>query len=284
MPDALVTDLLPAGLEIENFNLGDAKQWAGVVVDGIEIADRDEAAEVRHEEYRDDRYVAALKLDTARHRAAVLPGARGHAGNVHGAAVAGRGHVPPGPARRRQGQSGDVDGEAAGAGQMIAAAVPRELRHCGGSCSGIHLNFVVWPFLWTSERNRARSFSRAPCVQPWSRHGIERIWPAGAAGRAAARHRGDAARPRISAAAARARDAGAVVVAPRRHAAARIRRSRRHLALSGRARAGLAAVPAGLLNYEDRWFWRHRGINPSRCCAPAGSGCAAAAWCRAARR
>jgi len=69
MPDALLTDLLPAGLEIENFNLGDAKQWAGVVVDGIEISDREEAAEVRHEEYRDDRYVAALKLgrgDTAR--------------------------------------------------------------------------------------------------------------------------------------------------------------------------------------------------------------------------
>ena len=63
MPDALLTDLLPAGLEVENFNLGDAKQWAGVVVDGIEIADRDDAAEVRHEEYRDDRYVAALKLD-----------------------------------------------------------------------------------------------------------------------------------------------------------------------------------------------------------------------------
>ncbi|MFD0738041.1 alpha-2-macroglobulin [Lysobacter koreensis] len=64
MPDALLTDLLPAGLEIENFNLGDAKQWAGVVVDGIEIADRDDAAEVRHEEFRDDRYVAALKLET----------------------------------------------------------------------------------------------------------------------------------------------------------------------------------------------------------------------------
>ncbi|KRA20600.1 alpha-2-macroglobulin [Lysobacter sp. Root604] len=63
MPDALLTDLLPAGLEIENFNLGDAKQWAGVVVDGIEISDRDDAAEVRHEEFRDDRYVAALKLD-----------------------------------------------------------------------------------------------------------------------------------------------------------------------------------------------------------------------------
>lgn len=63
MPDALLTDLLPAGLEIENFNLSDAKQWADVVVDGIEITDRGSAAEVRHEEYRDDRYVAALKLD-----------------------------------------------------------------------------------------------------------------------------------------------------------------------------------------------------------------------------
>jgi uncharacterized protein YfaS (alpha-2-macroglobulin family) len=62
MPDALLTDLLPAGLEIENFNLSDAKQWADVVVDGIQITDRESAAETRHEEYRDDRYVAALKL------------------------------------------------------------------------------------------------------------------------------------------------------------------------------------------------------------------------------
>ena len=62
MPDALFTDLLPAGLEIENFNLGDAKQWAEVVVDGIAISDRGSAADVKHEEFRDDRYVAALKL------------------------------------------------------------------------------------------------------------------------------------------------------------------------------------------------------------------------------
>ena len=69
MRDALVTDLLPAGLEIENFNLGDAKQWADVVVDGITVSDRESAATVRHEEFRDDRYVAALDLrrgDTAR--------------------------------------------------------------------------------------------------------------------------------------------------------------------------------------------------------------------------
>jgi alpha-2-macroglobulin len=69
MPDALLTDLLPAGLEIENFNLGDAKQWADVVVDGLRVSERDEAATLRHEEFRDDRYVAALKLsrgDTAK--------------------------------------------------------------------------------------------------------------------------------------------------------------------------------------------------------------------------
>jgi alpha-2-macroglobulin len=62
MPDALLTDLLPAGLEIENFNLSDAKQWADVVVDGIEVTDRANAADVVHEEYREDRYIAALKL------------------------------------------------------------------------------------------------------------------------------------------------------------------------------------------------------------------------------
>ncbi len=63
MPDALLVDLLPGGLEIENFNLTDAAQWADVVVDGISLSDRGSAAEVQHEEFRDDRYVAALKLD-----------------------------------------------------------------------------------------------------------------------------------------------------------------------------------------------------------------------------
>ncbi|MDH5833818.1 alpha-2-macroglobulin [Luteimonas sp. M1R5S59] len=66
MPDALLTDLLPAGLEIENLNLGDARQWADVVVDGIDITERSDAADVKHEEFRDDRYVAALSLDPGR--------------------------------------------------------------------------------------------------------------------------------------------------------------------------------------------------------------------------
>lgn len=62
IPDAMVTDLLPGGLEVENLNLGSAGQWEGVVIDGINLAQHSGAADVVHEEYRDDRYAAALKL------------------------------------------------------------------------------------------------------------------------------------------------------------------------------------------------------------------------------
>jgi uncharacterized protein YfaS (alpha-2-macroglobulin family) len=51
---------------VENFNLTDAEQWAGVVIDGINLNNRSNAADVRHEEFRDDRYVAALELDKGR--------------------------------------------------------------------------------------------------------------------------------------------------------------------------------------------------------------------------
>ncbi|UXI67085.1 alpha-2-macroglobulin family protein [Tahibacter amnicola] len=62
MKDALLVDLLPAGLELENFNLTDSRQWADVVVNGVQVAERAYAADVTHEEFRDDRYVAALSL------------------------------------------------------------------------------------------------------------------------------------------------------------------------------------------------------------------------------
>ena len=62
MPDALVTDLLPGGLEVENLNLGGAQQWEGVVIDGIDMEQHTGAADLVHEEYRDDRYAAALHL------------------------------------------------------------------------------------------------------------------------------------------------------------------------------------------------------------------------------
>jgi uncharacterized protein YfaS (alpha-2-macroglobulin family) len=65
VPDALVVDLLPAGLELENQNLAQSaasldnassavKQWRESM----------QNASVVHQEYRDDRYVAALKLDS----------------------------------------------------------------------------------------------------------------------------------------------------------------------------------------------------------------------------
>ena len=130
MPDALFTDLLPAGLEIENFNLGDAKQWADVVVDGINITDRSSSADVKHEEYRDDRYVAALKLDRGDAAKvfylvrAVTPG------TYTRAAAAGRRHVPPGYPRR-----GQVDACLDHGGAAVIDASPRitDRRHPGAS-------------------------------------------------------------------------------------------------------------------------------------------------------
>jgi uncharacterized protein YfaS (alpha-2-macroglobulin family) len=62
MADALVTDLVPGGLEVENLNLTDASQWDEVTIDGTALAERGSSADVRYEEYRDDRYAAAVKL------------------------------------------------------------------------------------------------------------------------------------------------------------------------------------------------------------------------------
>jgi alpha-2-macroglobulin len=62
VPDALVTDLLPGGLEVENLALGDSEALAQLHIDGQSLAERQWSAEIRHEEYRDDRYVAAVRL------------------------------------------------------------------------------------------------------------------------------------------------------------------------------------------------------------------------------
>lgn len=64
VPDALVVDLLPAGLELENQNLGQSA--ASLENASTEVKQWREAmqnANVEHQEYRDDRYVAALKLE-----------------------------------------------------------------------------------------------------------------------------------------------------------------------------------------------------------------------------
>ncbi len=62
VPDALVVDLLPGGLELENPNLMDEGLRSELVVDGRSIEDRLMYRPVQFEEFRDDRYVAAVNL------------------------------------------------------------------------------------------------------------------------------------------------------------------------------------------------------------------------------
>ncbi|MBU6953503.1 alpha-2-macroglobulin [Hahella sp. HN01] len=63
LPDALLVDLLPAGLELENQNLANATRFDEVVVRNKMVRDWVADTRVLHQEYRDDRYVAAVPLD-----------------------------------------------------------------------------------------------------------------------------------------------------------------------------------------------------------------------------
>ena len=63
MEDAMIVDRVPAGFEIENFNISQ-----GVKADEMKIGDLNVAQaladdRIKHREYRDDRYVAAARLD-----------------------------------------------------------------------------------------------------------------------------------------------------------------------------------------------------------------------------
>ena len=59
-PDVLVVDLLPAGLELENQNLNHAIKLDEIEFDGKPVKHWMEQTKVVHQEYRDDRYVAAI--------------------------------------------------------------------------------------------------------------------------------------------------------------------------------------------------------------------------------
>lgn len=65
-PDALVVDLLPAGLELENQNLQHAIKLDDIKVAGKHIKSWLEKTKVIHQEFRDDRYVAAIDLSNYR--------------------------------------------------------------------------------------------------------------------------------------------------------------------------------------------------------------------------
>ncbi|MGD8161835.1 alpha-2-macroglobulin family protein [Pantoea sp. FN0307] len=67
VPDALVTDLLPAGLELENQNLASASASLGESAANVqELMNDMQQVSIKHMEFRDDRFVAAIDVDNYR--------------------------------------------------------------------------------------------------------------------------------------------------------------------------------------------------------------------------
>ncbi|WP_339075020.1 alpha-2-macroglobulin [Teredinibacter turnerae] len=58
--DALVVNLLPAGLELENENLNRALDFEQLRIDGKRLSELQKNTDMKHREFRDDRFVAAL--------------------------------------------------------------------------------------------------------------------------------------------------------------------------------------------------------------------------------
>ncbi|MCP5161480.1 MAG: alpha-2-macroglobulin family protein [Hahellaceae bacterium] len=78
-PDTLVIDMLPAGFELENPNLPDGVKTDTLSIDGTAIPTLQQYTRIKHQEYRDDRYVAAIDADWGAQRLfylmrAVTPG------------------------------------------------------------------------------------------------------------------------------------------------------------------------------------------------------------------
>jgi uncharacterized protein YfaS (alpha-2-macroglobulin family) len=61
--DSLIVDRIPAGLEVENFNLSQGAQASEFTVEKTNIAGAMNDARIKHAEYRDDRFVLAADLD-----------------------------------------------------------------------------------------------------------------------------------------------------------------------------------------------------------------------------
>ncbi|MEW6994853.1 MG2 domain-containing protein [Colwelliaceae bacterium MEBiC 14330] len=61
-PDLLVVDLLPAGLELENQNLNHAIKLDNLRFEGKSASEWQKQTKILHQEYRDDRYVAAIDM------------------------------------------------------------------------------------------------------------------------------------------------------------------------------------------------------------------------------
>ncbi|WP_192452150.1 alpha-2-macroglobulin family protein [Bordetella bronchiseptica] len=62
IPDALVVDRVPAGFEIENLNLSQSPDMQDWTIGGRRVAESMADPNIKHREFRDDRYVAATML------------------------------------------------------------------------------------------------------------------------------------------------------------------------------------------------------------------------------
>jgi uncharacterized protein YfaS (alpha-2-macroglobulin family) len=58
----LLVDMVPAGLEVENQNLAHSESLADLTVDGVKVAESMQREDIKHVEYRDDRFVAAVRI------------------------------------------------------------------------------------------------------------------------------------------------------------------------------------------------------------------------------
>ena len=63
--NGLVVDRIPAGLEIENLNIVSGEQMGTVTIAGMNPAEVMGNSHIKHVEFRDDRFVAAVRLDAS---------------------------------------------------------------------------------------------------------------------------------------------------------------------------------------------------------------------------
>jgi uncharacterized protein YfaS (alpha-2-macroglobulin family) len=61
--NGLIVDRIPAGLEIENLNIVQGEQAGAVTIDEVNPAAAMRDNHIKHVEFRDDRFVAAVRLD-----------------------------------------------------------------------------------------------------------------------------------------------------------------------------------------------------------------------------
>ncbi len=60
--NGLIVDKIPAGLEIENLNIVRGESLAGVTIAGMNPGEVMNNSRIKHVEFRDDRFVAAVRM------------------------------------------------------------------------------------------------------------------------------------------------------------------------------------------------------------------------------